>query len=101
MQVLVSEKAAGRAGFPNPPAATLAAARTAFKDLLGQLARPSAEPSLAAARTVATALKAVQSALAGEALAASLSLSLQEAAGQVSQSVTSPKWQCMVTRACC
>lgn len=84
VQVLVSEKAAAKAGLSNPPAAALAVARQAFRELLPQLEAPSAEPSLAAARAVATALKAVQRALAGEAVLASLSLSLQEAAGQVS-----------------
>lgn len=84
VQVLVSEKAAAKAGLSNSPAAALAAARKAFRELLPQLDAPSAEPSLAAARAVATALKAVQKALAGEAVLASLSLSLQEAAGKVS-----------------
>ena len=83
LQVLVSEKAAANAGFSSTPAAAVAAARKAFRQLLPQLEAPSAEPSLAAARAVATALEAVHRALAGEALLASVSLSLQEAAGQV------------------
>ena len=62
----------------------VAAARKAFAQLLPQLEAASAEPSLAAARAFAAALTALQSALAAEALLAGLSLSLQEAAGQVS-----------------
>lgn len=64
----------------------VAAARKAFAQLLPQLEATSAEPSLAAARAVAAALTALQNALAVEALLAALSLSLQEAAGQVSAS---------------
>ena len=79
MQVFVDAAAARRAHLDGAPVVLMHQAHAALKHVLSEVATAEQEPSLAAARAAATALAAAHKALAGEALLASLTLSLAEA----------------------
>ena len=77
-------------------------ARSDLKHVLSKAAEEEQEPSLAAARAAATALTAAHRALAAEALLASLTLSLAEAAPQVGITSTMALRKCSLkTTLCC
>ena len=79
MQVFVDAAAARRAHLDGAPVFLMHQAHADLKHVLSEVATAEQEPSLAAARAAATALAAAHKALAGEALLASLTLSLAEA----------------------
>lgn len=83
MQVFTDAAAARQANMEESPVLLVQKARSDLKRVLSEAAEEEQEPSLAAARTAATALAAAHRALAAEALLASLTLSLAEAAPQV------------------
>ena len=97
MQVFFDAAAAKQARFSDSPALLVHKARNDMKHVMSEMASAEQEPSLAAARAAAAALSAVQRAIAGEALLASLTLALAEANTQVcfclSINCTSDSWQ--------
>lgn len=96
VQVFVDAAAAKQARFSNSPALAVQKARDDLKQVMSEMASAEQEPSLAAARAAATALSAVQRAVAGEALLASLILAVAEVNTQVcfcfSVSCTDDSW---------
>lgn len=83
MQVLTDAAAGRQAAFSESPALLMQQARAAVKHVMSQMASAEQEPSLAAAKAAATALRAAHRAIAAEALLASLMLGLAESTSQV------------------
>ena len=90
MQVFINAAAAQHARFNEAPALHMQKARVAVKHVMSELASAEQEPSLAAATAAATALRAAHSAIAAEALLASLTLGLAESSNQVCACVHRP-----------
>lgn len=101
MQVFTDAAAARQAKMDDSPVLLVQKARADLKKVLSEAAEEEQEPSLAAAGTAATALAAAQRALAAEALLASLTLSLAEAAPQVDTKLTTVPRKCSLNTALC